>query len=375
MCTHIKPLPAQGSALVSVLSLTVSLPWLSGRIRTQYNNKDRECLVTASNFKLEPRERNYYLNYLGLQLVTTYPVLFVGRKKLNTKSNPLLSKQHGKVCSYKRWQNVRCPNHQPKGRQRAKYKGKNVPGERKLFHFSRREEGLCPGRHEKWFSFPYKVKSSNSKVEARWKLWGLKSEERGSHMVLAETGKTENPLKWSWQEIRPNKKHGPSFLPPPKHLSHKSWERNLSSLNLVLETRGVCSVCAGLGPLWATNSKHTVHLSSLGLSPVSLRALPPNTIHTLLLLWQAWAGWWDLTYGPSNAWCLCYICWIEVRLEGVSGFTTHHDMGILAYISFMKYDTIPICQSAHLSTYLVCLIYFSYLRFTISINHLLLHII
>lgn len=31
----------------------------------------------------------------------------------------------------------------------------------------RREEGLSPGRHERQFSFPYKVKNSNSKAEAR----------------------------------------------------------------------------------------------------------------------------------------------------------------------------------------------------------------
>lgn len=114
-------------------------------------------------------------------------------------------------------------------------------------------------------------------MEARWKLWGLKSEEQGDHMVFAGTGKTENLLKWSWQEIRPNKNRAPSFLPPPKHFSHKSWELNLSSLSSVLETRGVCSVCAGLGPLCATNSKHSVHLSSLRLSPrVPQSSLPPK---------------------------------------------------------------------------------------------------
>lgn len=172
--------------------------------------------------------------------------------------------------------------------------------------------------------------------------------------------------------MRLNKNHALSFLPPPKHLSHKSWELNLSSLDSVLETWGVCNVWAGLGTSCATNSKHTLHLSSWCLSPPcpSERSLSPNTIHLPDTSTAEMGRVVRPDIRSKHAWCPRYICWIEVRLEGVSGFTTHHDMGILAYILYMKYDTIPICQSAHLSIYLVCLIYLaSYISLSLSITY------
>lgn len=90
-----------------------------------------------------------------------------------------------------------------------------------------------------------------------------------------------NSCKWSWQEMRLDINCALFFLPPVKHLSHKSWALNLSSLDSVLKTRGTCDVWSGLGTWCATNSKHTLHLSFLRLGPLcpSERSPSPNTIH------------------------------------------------------------------------------------------------